>query len=205
LEILVLRKNPLEEANLSRGKFKSLLLLEIDYHDDLILNEAELTEPGLQMFFSQVAPVNASLIGLRFPNGKPPRLLRGSHRLKSVTVDQDLYKASWLELNSFASHPGNSLTIIGYGDANADGFFDSTDLVQVFQAGEYEDEITDNSYWITGDWNSDGDFDSSDLVIAFQAGQYEAEAAVVAVPEPSAMVLLLFGVIALSRSRARIR
>ena len=59
------------------------------------------------------------------------------------------------------------------GDANQDGRFDSSDLVQVFQAGEYEDLIEDNSTWAEGDWNSDGDCDSNDLVLAFQTGLYE--------------------------------
>ena len=90
-----------------------------------------------------------------------------------------------------------------YGDANLDREFNSTDLVTVFQAGEYEDDTAENSSWAEGDWNGDGEFASSDLILAFQAGQYEAEAAVVAVPEPSAMVLLLLGLIALSRSRAQ--
>ena len=79
--------------------------------------------------------------------------------------------------------------------------FDSTDLVQVFQAGEYEDDMPQNSYWTTGDWTGNGEFDSSDLVAAFLTGRYEAE---VAVPEPSAM-LLLFGLIALRRSTRRDR
>ena len=59
------------------------------------------------------------------------------------------------------------------GDSNRDGFFDSTDLVQVFQAGEYEDGIPLNSTWETGDWNGDQDFDSTDMVLAFQYGAYE--------------------------------
>ena len=59
------------------------------------------------------------------------------------------------------------------GDANVDGQFDSTDMVQVFQEGEYEDESVENSGWSEGDWNGDGDFDSSDMVIAFQDGSYE--------------------------------
>ena len=58
------------------------------------------------------------------------------------------------------------------GDANVDGFFDSNDLIQVFQIGEYEDDIAGNSRWSEGDWNCDGDFDSNDLVTAFQAGTY---------------------------------
>ena len=59
------------------------------------------------------------------------------------------------------------------GDANLDGEFNSTDLVRVFQAGEYEDAIESNSAWSDGDWNGDGEFDTSDLVVAFQAGYFE--------------------------------
>jgi hypothetical protein len=59
------------------------------------------------------------------------------------------------------------------GDANDDGVFNSSDLVQVFQAGEYEDRILRNSSYEEGDWNGDGEFDSSDLVVAFQTGVFE--------------------------------
>ena len=65
-----------------------------------------------------------------------------------------------------------SLPIIG--DSNLDGRFDSGDLIAVFQAGEFEDDIADNSVWEDGDWNGDGEFDTSDLVAAFQAGSYVA-------------------------------
>ncbi len=58
------------------------------------------------------------------------------------------------------------------GDANHDGGFDSSDLITVFQTGEYEDDIEDNSVWEEGDWNGDGDFNSSDLVVAFKTGRY---------------------------------
>ncbi len=58
------------------------------------------------------------------------------------------------------------------GDANGDGIFNSSDLVAVFQAGEYEDQILANSTFEEGDWNGDGEFDSGDLVLAFQAGHY---------------------------------
>ena len=59
-----------------------------------------------------------------------------------------------------------------FGDANLDGLFNSSDLVLAFQAGEYEDDIENNSNWSGGDWNCDGDFSSSDLVLAFQSGSY---------------------------------
>ena len=58
------------------------------------------------------------------------------------------------------------------GDANADRRFDSSDLVAVLRAGEYEDLISKNSTWSEGDWNGDGDFASNDLVVAFQSGGY---------------------------------
>jgi hypothetical protein len=58
------------------------------------------------------------------------------------------------------------------GDANVDRVFDSSDLVAVFQAGEYEDDIASNSTWSEGDWNCDGEFNTSDLVAAFQSGAY---------------------------------
>jgi hypothetical protein len=59
-----------------------------------------------------------------------------------------------------------------FGDANVDGVFDSSDLVLVFQSGEYEDDQQGNSGWADGDWNCDGDFNSTDIVWAFQQGGY---------------------------------
>jgi hypothetical protein len=59
------------------------------------------------------------------------------------------------------------------GDANRDGEFNSSDLIEVVAAGQYEDSIPGNSVWVTGDWDGDGDFTTSDLVAAMQAGDYE--------------------------------
>ena len=64
------------------------------------------------------------------------------------------------------------LTSVVVGDSNQDGIFDSADLIRVFQANEYEDELAGNSTFAEGDWNGDGDFDSTDLVLAFQSGHY---------------------------------
>lgn len=63
-----------------------------------------------------------------------------------------------------------------FGDSNVDGIFNSSDLVLVFTAGEYEDGIRGNSTWIDGDWNCDGDFGTQDLVVAFQNGRYTTAA-----------------------------
>ncbi len=60
------------------------------------------------------------------------------------------------------------------GDVNDDGLFNSSDLVAVFRAGEYEDALPMNSTFVEGDWNDDGEFNSSDLVLAFRLGHYSA-------------------------------
>ena len=126
--------------------------------------------------------------------------------LDTVAIDQALFDSYADELNTFATTEGNTLTVIGYGDSNLDGEFNSSDLVTVFAAGEYEDGIAENSYWTEGDWNSDGDFDSSDLVIAFRDGRYEQgpRVPVNAVPEPTAAVLFLIGILALRGKRQAI-
>jgi hypothetical protein len=62
------------------------------------------------------------------------------------------------------------------GDVNNDGLFNSSDLVLLFQLGQYEDGVLHNSGFDEGDWNGDGEFDSSDLVLAFQAGSYSLAA-----------------------------
>ncbi len=102
------------------------------------------------------------------------------------------------------------------GDSNLDGRFDTTDLVNVLQAGQYEDRLVRNSSWASGDWNGDREFSTSDLVAALQSGGFEQgpRAAFIAanasttispvaaaVPEPSQMVALLLvgGLAALSR------
>jgi hypothetical protein len=83
-----------------------------------------------------------------------------------------------------------------FGDANLDGEFNSSDLVSVLSAGEYEDGVEGNSGWATGDWDGDGDFSSADLVVALADGGYEQgpRAAVNAVPEPTCLMLMLMGV-----------
>jgi hypothetical protein len=71
------------------------------------------------------------------------------------------------------------------GDSNRDGRFNSADLVAVFAAGQYEDDLPGNSTWLEGDWNADGDFTSQDLVLAFQLGTYVAAAETLEQIEPA--------------------
>ena len=84
-----------------------------------------------------------------------------------------------------------------FGDSNVDGEFDSTDLVMVFQAGEYEDHLSHNSSWASGDWNGDGEFDTGDMIIAFQDGGFSQgpRGAAPIVPEPSSALSLGIAVV----------
>jgi hypothetical protein len=88
-----------------------------------------------------------------------------------------------------------------FGDADLNGFFDSSDLVKVMVAGAYEVDV--DATWSTGDFDGNGRFDSSDLVVALAGGGYEAEprAARMAVPEPCSAYLLLIGLAALAGRR----
>ena len=92
-----------------------------------------------------------------------------------------------------------------FGDANLDGEFNSADLVQVFQANEYEDDLDNNSGWADGDWNADREFTSSDLVAAFQDGGYGHGPRIAArmVPEPSHTMILCIGFFIVLRNRLR--
>ncbi len=101
-----------------------------------------------------------------------------------------------------------------FGDADMDGVFDSSDMVRVFQSGEYEDLVSSNSTWASGDWNGNGDFESGDMVLAFQSGGYfpgieDIELSKTAgIPEPGSQVLGLIGLvmaIMMSRSQTKLR
>ena len=62
------------------------------------------------------------------------------------------------------------------------GIFNSSDLIVVFQAGEYEDGLCCNSTWHEGDWNGDAEFDSADLVMALRVGGFVQTARPVVLP-----------------------
>ena len=68
--------------------------------------------------------------------------------------------------------PYELLLDVPIGDANLDGRFDSADLVAIFTANEFEDQVAGNSTWREGDWNGDGEFTTADLVLAFTSDEY---------------------------------
>ena len=78
-----------------------------------------------------------------------------------------------------------------FGDANLDGEFNSSDMVQVFTGGKYETE--QEAGWAEGDWNASGFFDSGDMVAAFTDGGYEQgqRTAAQSVPEPTSVLPLM--------------
>jgi hypothetical protein len=81
--------------------------------------------------------------------------------------------AGWNPSGLKNGSPGSAGVVLG--DSNHDGVFNSSDLVLVFQAAEYEDSIDNNSTFEEGDWNGDGDFTTADFVYVFQFGAYDRE------------------------------
>ena len=116
-----------------------------------------------------------------------PSWLHEMFNLDDDPLIDDLDRRVWVK----------DLSSTWFGDSNLDGDFNSTDLVKVFAAGEYEDAVSRNSTWATGDWTGDAEFDSSDFVFAFQDGGYEQLAAFRAVPEPCSITLLLIALVSI--------
>jgi hypothetical protein len=109
-----------------------------------------------------------------------------------------LFSGSWNIQDDFGNFI--ELQVLSVGDSNRDGFFNTKDLVDVFIAGEYEDDVPGNSTWEEGDWNGDGDFNTSDLVVAFQF--FASRQGIAVVPEPGTITLALAGLL-LVNFRAR--
>ncbi len=86
-------------------------------------------------------------------------------------------------------------------DADLNGEFNSTDMIAVFQAGQYEGDQDAN--WTEGDWTGDYRFDTADLVGAFQDGGYgqgpRAEAN--AVPETTSFAVVMAALVAFATGR----
>lgn len=102
-------------------------------------------------------------------------LTGGSFQIVDIDDDGDLDILAASDHEGIIAWHENRLI----GDSNDDGVFNTSDLVLIFQAGEYLDAIPGNSTFDEGDWNLDGDFGPDDLILAFQAGTYLSQ------PRPS--------------------
>jgi MYXO-CTERM domain-containing protein len=89
------------------------------------------------------------------------------------------------------------------GDADLNGEFNSSDLIQVLASGTYETDTP--SAWTSGDFNGDARTNSTDLVAALADGGYEngPRAAVASVPEPTGALLVLIGLLGVGAIRRR--
>ena len=104
---------------------------------------------------------------------------------ESGELDLWTFREGWRASFTIGGSPGTSDEFLP-GDSNHDGIFNSSDMVVVFQAGEYEDGVPGNSTFEEGDWNGDGDFDSGDMVYVLQLGHYSTTARPrLAIPGPS--------------------
>jgi hypothetical protein len=92
-------------------------------------------------------------------------------------------QSGWRSSFAMNGSPGKADRLPG--DVNKDGVFNSTDLVLVFQHGEYEDAEEGNSTFDEGDWNGDGDFNTRDLVFVFQLALFQRNATHVLVRNPT--------------------
>ena len=92
-----------------------------------------------------------------------------------------------------------------FGDADLNGEFNTTDLVALFQKGEFEDDLELNSTWDSGDFNGDGEFNTTDFVTAFQGGGFEKgpRNAVQEVPEPRGLLLAALACLAMAVARRK--
>ena len=99
----------------------------------------------------------------------------------SVRPDLNLTGDSTIDFSD-VTYLVQDILLTNFGDANLDGIFNSSDLVQVFVTGKYEAIGAAQATWSEGDWNCDGRFTTADLVVAFQGGGYSAAAAPASVP-----------------------
>ena len=87
-------------------------------------------------------------------------------------------------------------THIGHSDMN--GQFNEQGFVKVFIEGKYL--TAEKAGWVQGDWDGNFKADDQDFVAAFIAGGYLKGQRMAAVPEPSTLLMLVLGVIAMVAS-----
>jgi autotransporter-associated beta strand protein len=156
------------------------LRADVGKNTDLLIGRRSIQlEPGSRL---QVQPLE----GLGVP-GAQSRTLLTANRFKGTFATVPAVGAH-LGFGVFAMDPDRDGSSLSYlpdrvsidlfqarpGDANGDGQFESSDLIQVSQEGRYESRQPAD--WTQGDWNGDAEFNSADIVAAFQDGGYQQAA-----------------------------
>jgi hypothetical protein len=160
--------------------------------------------------FSQVADLGIVTTGATLSRPTTSSLVNGNDVAYRITYDSgpldvDVQQNATLRVRWISTDAAQRKVVFGLdnvslrfaapGDANIDGVFNSTDLIDVLANGEYEDTIVGNSTWSEGDWTGEGDFDSGDLVVALADGGY-VPGATAAVPEPASIWLSAIALVA---------
>ena len=168
------------------GQGAALHRISVDAYGDFAASwNAAVPTPGSAEFGDVATPGDFNADGI--VNDVDIDLLCG--QMQGVDLSFDLTNDGIVD-RSDVTYLVRNILGTDYGDANLDGSFNSADLIKIFQAGQYQDNIAGNSGWATGDWNCDGDFTTADLIVAFQAGSYtDAAVAVDANPESAAAVV----------------
>ncbi|MCA9212136.1 MAG: lamin tail domain-containing protein, partial [Planctomycetales bacterium] len=122
-------------------------------------------------------PVPGDLDGDRLVTAVDIDLVCGAVRQASSDLTYDLNADGTVDMEDY-SYLLSDILYSMPGDANLDRLFDSSDLVLVFIAGQYNDDQVGNSTWASGDWNCDGEFNSGDIVAAFMTGAYRPNRAI---------------------------
>jgi hypothetical protein len=171
-------------ANINTAPFPEPALVSVTF-DDVYFTYSGVPMPG-DLDGDKTLTI-ADMESLRRAVITPPVDVLGFDLTNDAVVTQDDIRV-WIE----------NLKSSFYGDTDLDGQFNSQDLVNVFQAGQYEDGLVNNSTWATGDWQIDGEFNSQDLVLAFQGGGYEQGPRddIAVVPEPNRASQVWFGAVA---------
>ena len=147
---------------------RRVVAADLDDDDDLDIISAEVYYDSQNRLYSYRTIWHENVNGMG--DFGVPLMIEDTQSSRSIFAgdldgDRDLDLLSALSGSNSVAWYENLLPHAG--DANRDGRFDTADFVQVFQAGEYEDGIDNNSTWEEGDWNGDGDFDTADFVLGF--------------------------------------
>ncbi|MCA9218427.1 MAG: VCBS repeat-containing protein, partial [Planctomycetales bacterium] len=136
-----------------------------DGDDDLIAR----TNRGFVLYRQGPNPVPGDVTFDRLVTVDDIDALRNAERNPPSTTAFDINSDGTVDENDIQHLIADILGIVP-GDANGDGRFDSSDLVQMFVSSAFESDV--EAGWRDGDFDGDGFATTRDLVLAFQSGKY---------------------------------